>query len=262
MHAEQQVQFDLSGRVALITGASSGIGRATTLAFARAGAITVGTGLDTEQGAETVRLLEDVGGTGVFIEADVTDLDQVVAAVKATVDAYGRLDFAFNNAGISGSLGRVADLSESEWQRVIDVNLTGVWRSMRAELPVMLAQGCGAIVNCSSVLGLVAMAGSAAYVASKHGIIGLTKAAALEYAASGIRINAVSPGFVETPMIEQVIGSTAAAQAPLVALEPIGRLGQPDEIGRAVVWLCSDAASFVTGTSLVVDGGWIAGYRL
>jgi NAD(P)-dependent dehydrogenase (short-subunit alcohol dehydrogenase family) len=196
------------------------------------------------------------------VVANVTNSTQVEQAVAAAVETFGRLDYAFNNAGVAGKPGRTAEVTEEDWLRVIDINLTGVWRCMRAELPVMLAQGSGAIVNCSSVLGLVALANNAAYVASKHGVIGLTRAAALEYATSGIRINAISPGFVETPMLGLSAVSPEAARERFVALEPMGRLGAPEEIARAVVWLCSDAASFVTGTSLVVDGGWISGYRM
>ncbi|CAN5729751.1 SDR family oxidoreductase [soil metagenome] len=254
--------IDMTGKVALVTGGSSGIGRATALTFARAGAQVVATGLDPSDGEETVALIAEPGGQAIFIEADVTDAARVENMVRRTVDTYGRLDYAFNNAGISGRGAPAADISIDDWGKVIDVNLTGVWLSMKYEIPQMLSQGGGAIVNCSSVLGHVALKGNAAYVASKHAILGLTKTAALDYAASGIRITAVCPGFIRTPMIEGAVGSDEDALAPLVALEPIGRLGTPDEIANLVVWLCSDEASFVTGSSMVADGGWIAGYQL
>lgn len=252
---------DMTGRVAIITGASSGIGRAAAVAFARAGARVVGAGLDPDKGAETIRLVEEAGGEGIFVEADVTRADQVERMVAAAVETYGRIDYGFNNAGIGGESAPAADLTEDDWRRVIDINLTGVWLCMKAEIPRMLERGGGAIVNTSSVLGLVGIAGSAAYVASKHGIIGLTKAAALDYAKQGIRINAISPGFIETPMIGATPYTAREALAPMIELEPIGRLGQPREVADAVVWLCSDQASFVTGSAMVVDGGWNAGYQ-
>ncbi len=252
----------MTGKVALVTGASSGIGRATAIAFARAGARVVAAGLNPGHGEETLMAIREAGGEGLFVEADVTDADQVQNMVNVTVETYGRLDYAFNNAGIAGPMGSAADYSPEDWRKVIDVNLTGVWLSMKYEIPEMLRQGSGAIVNCSSVLGQVGFAGSSAYVASKHGILGLTKSAALDYATSGIRITAVCPGFIRTPMIEEAVGSSDEALAPLVALEPIGRVGEPEEIADLVVWLCSEQASFITGSSMVADGGWIAGYRM
>ncbi len=253
---------DMSGKVALVTGGSTGIGRATAIAFGRAGARVVVTGLNPEDGKTAVAELEESGGEGFFIAADVSDATQVEDMVRQTIDAYGRLDYAFNNAGISGPMGPSADYEPEDWRRVIDVNLTGVWLSMKYEIPEMLRQESGVIVNCSSVLGHVGFAGSSAYVAAKHGVLGLTKSAALDYATSGIRITAVCPGFIRTPMIEGAIGDDDEALAPLVGLEPIGRLGTPEEIANLVVWLCSDDASFVIGSSVVADGGWIAGYRL
>ena len=254
--------IDMGGKVAVITGAGTGIGRATAVAFARAGARVVGAGIDGDRGEETMRLVREAGGEGLFVEADVTRADQVERMVGEAIDRYERLDYAFNNAGIAGESGPAADISEEGWRRVIDVNLTGVWLCMKYEIPRMLEQGGGAIVNCSSVLGLVALANSAPYVASKHALVGLTKSAAIDYAAQGIRINAINPGWIRTPMIDRAIGESDEALAPLVQLEPIGRVGRPEEIGKAVVWLCSDQASFVTGSTIVVDGGWISGYRL
>lgn len=252
---------DMTGKVALVTGGSTGIGRATALAFARAGARVVVSGLDPDEGAETIAGIEEHCGEGIFLTSDVTDPQQVEEMVRRTVEAYGRLDYAFNNAGISGRGGLAGDITLEDWQQVIDVNLTGVWLSMKAEIPQMLSQGGGVIVNCSSVLGHVALNGIAPYVASKHAVLGLTKAAALDYATTGIRITAVCPGFIRTPMIVPDDSTDDEALAPFVALEPMGRLGTPDEVANLVVWLCLDEASFITGSSVVVDGGWIAGYR-
>ncbi len=253
---------NMDGRVALVTGASSGIGRATAVAFARAGAKVVGIGLDPELGEETMRLVAAEGAEGFFVAADVTDAGQVERAVAETIDRFGRLDYAFNNAGITGPSGPSGDYAEDDWRRVIDVNLTGVWLSMKYELARMTERGNGVIVNCSSVLGHVGISGSSGYVASKHAVIGLTKSAALDYAEQGIRILAVCPGFIETPMIEGALSASEESRARFLAVEPIGRFGDPDEVAKTVVWMCSDDASFMTGASLVVDGGWIAGYRL
>lgn len=252
---------DMRGKVALVTGATRGIGRATAVAFARAGAIVVGLGRSVEDGHETLRLVREAGGEGAFVRADVTDARQLEEAVAETLRRFGRLDYAFNNAGIAGSGAPAGEYTEEEWRRIIDVNLTGVWLAMKYELPPMLAQGSGVIVNNSSALGHVAIPGQAAYVASKHAILGLTKAAALDYAGRGVRVCAICPGFVETAMVG---GDTMspASRAAMLSVEPIGRLGRPEEIANAVVWMCSDEATFMTGSAMVLDGGWLAGHRL
>ena len=247
------------GKVALVTGAGSGIGRATSLAFVREGARVVVSDINSEGGEETVSMIRHSGGEAAFIHANVTRADQVEAMVAKTVEAYGRLDAAFNNAGIA-TINRVPihEYPEDEWDRIVDIDLKGVWLCMKYEIPHMLRQGSGAIVNTSSIAGLVAMPGRSAYVASKHGVIGLTKTAALEYAKQGIRVNAVSPGYIRTPMVEPVIAANPALEKQIVANQPIGRLGTPEEIAEAVLWLSSDAASFVTGHTMAVDGAYVA----
>ena len=247
----------LDGKVALVTGAASGIGRASALAFARSGARVVVSDVARDGAEETVRLVCSNGGEARFIEADVSRSGDVEGLVKATVETYGRLDCAHNNAGIAAGGGPTAELPLDVWERVLRVNLTGVFLCLRAELGQMLRQGGGAIVNTASVAGLVGGAGIAAYVASKHGVVGLTKATALEYAAQGIRINAVCPGLVRTPMTAGLLADPERAAGAL-AREPIGRVGTPEEIAAAVVWLCSDAAAFVTGLAMAVDGGYVA----
>ena len=246
-------QFE--GKVALITGAGSGIGRATALAFAREGAKVVVVDRTPPGGDETVEMIRAEGGEAVLVWADVSIDEQMEAMVAKTMDAFGRLDFAFNNAGIEGQSGLVHDYSEAEFDRVIAVNLKGVFLSMKYELPVMLAAGGGVIVNCSSIAGLVGFPGSPAYVASKHGVVGLTKTAALDYALSGIRVNAICPGVIATPMVDRALGSSAEADATIAQMEPMGRAGLPEEIASAALWLCSDGAAFTTGQAIAVDGG-------
>ncbi len=241
-------QFD--NRVALVTGAASGIGRASALAFAREGASVVVADVDAPGGAKTVEQIESNGGSAIFVEADVSKPADVKALVERTVHAYGRLDLAHNNAGILGARALTAECSEENFDRLIAINLKGVWLCMRHEIPQMLKQGAGAIVNTASAAGVVGMWGLPAYVASKHGVAGLTKTAAVEYVRSGIRVNAVCPGFIDTPLTQALGGQT---EGPKVVL-PIGRLGTPEEVAEAVVWLCSDAASYVTGHLLMVDG--------
>ena len=245
-------------RVALVTGASFGIGRATALALAGEGARVVLSDVRAEGGAEVMRAIRDRGGDAVFVEADVSRAADVARMIGAAVKTYGRLDCAFNNAGIEGVVAPTAECSEENWDRVLATNLKGVWLCMKEELRVMLPRGRGAIVNCSSVAGLIGFPGLPAYVASKHGIVGLTKTAALETAERGVRVNAVCPGVVRTAMIDRIIAAQPALQSQLVASEPMARMASPEEIASAVVWLLSDAASFVTGQAIAVDGGWVA----
>ena len=248
----------LDGKVALITGAGSGIGRASALAFAREGAKVAVTDIVIEGGEETVRLVKEAGGEAFFIKVDVANAADVEAMVNTVVDTYGRIDCAYNNAGVEGRLASTDEYPEDVFDKVIDINLTGVWLCMKYELPHMLKQGSGAIVNTASGAGLIGVDGMSAYVASKHGVVGLTKTAALEYAKSGIRVNAVCPGLIQTPMVERLTAEQPQLGEALVAAEPVGRTGKPEEIAESVVWMCSDAASFVTGHAMSVDGGYVA----
>lgn len=248
----------LDRKAAIITGASSGIGRATALVFARYGARLALGDVDPDGGHETEQMVKDLGVDVFFRPTDVTSSEQVAALVAATVDTYGGLDCAFNNAGIEGEMAPLPDIADADWDRVLGVNLRGVWVGLRHEIPAMLASGGGAIVNTASVAGLVGFANLAPYVASKHGVVGLTRTAALEYAAQGIRVNAVCPGVIRTPMVARVFEEDPAMEEQMSAMEPIGRLGEPGEIGEAVAWLASDAASFVTGQAIAVDGGLTA----
>ena len=241
---------ELGGRVALVTGAGSGIGRATALAFARGGARVAVADVARRNGEDTVALIAASGGSAVFVPVDVADAASVEAMVAATVAHYGRIDCAFNNAGILPAKARTADCTEDDWDRTISVNLKGVWLCMKHEIRRMLAQGGGAIVNASSVAGLKGYALTSPYVASKHAIVGLTRTAAIEYGPDNIRINAVCPGAVMTDLVR---GLGTSVQ-PLAG-RPMARYADPDEIAAAVVWLCSDAASFVTGSALPIDGG-------
>ena len=253
-----QSEMDFTGKVALVTGAASGIGRATALAFAKKGASVIVADLEEDGGLQTSHMIERLGPKSMYIRCDVSKQEEVKRVLEKTLDTFGRLDCAFNNAGVEGNQGMTPDCTEANWNRVVDVNLKGVWLCMKYEIPLMLKQGGGTIVNCSSIAGLIGFQGIPAYVASKHGVIGLTKTAALEYAKLNIRVNAVCPGVIQTAMIDRFVHGEAQIQKQLVEGEPIGRVGQPEEVAQAVLWLCSDAASFVTGHSLAVDGGWVA----
>jgi NAD(P)-dependent dehydrogenase (short-subunit alcohol dehydrogenase family) len=249
-----------SGKVALITGASSGIGKATAFLFAQNGVRTVLTDISEADGQKVAaEIVKTFDTPSVFIKCDVSKSAEVKKLIEQTVSHFGRLDYAFNNAGIEGITNTTSECTEENWDKTINTNLKGVWLCMKYEIEQILKQGHGgAIVNCSSIAGLVGFTGIPAYSASKHGVLGLTKTAALEYAKSGIRINAVCPGVIETPMIDRFTGGDPKAAAQMSASEPIGRMGHPEEIAEAVFWLCSERSSFVTGHSLVADGGWVA----
>lgn len=250
---------ELHGKVGIVTGGTSGIGRDAAILFAKAGAKVVVAGRREVEGKETIDLVRAAGGDGLFVKTDVAKAAEVQALVQQTVEKFGRLDVAFNNAGIEGSWIPIAEQSEEDWDRTIDINLKGTWLCLKYEIQQMLKQGGGgAIVNMASVAGLIGSNGAATYCASKHGVMGLTKSAALETARSGIRVNVVCPAVIETPMGERIFGAPEMKKFAL-GLHPIGRLGKPMEVAEAVVWMCSDRASFMTGQSLVLDGGFLAG---
>lgn len=250
----------LSGRVALVTGAATGIGQTSAAVFAERGARLVLADVDVDGGEATAASIREAGGEAVFVRADVSDATDVQAMVAAAITRYGRLDCALNNAGIDGRMAPTHELAENEWDRVIAVNLRGVFLCMKYEIRQMLAQPSGgAIVNVSSVAGLQGYATLSPYAAAKHGVLGLTKSAALEYAKRGIRINALCPGAVRTPMIDDALRQGLMSEAQMIAMEPIGRIGEPREIADAAAWMCSDEASFMLGHAMVVDGGIMAG---
>ncbi len=252
------IKYDYQRSVAFVTGASTGIGRATALGFGKCNAHVAVVDINEDAGLETVDIITASGGRAHFIKCNVSDGNEVERAVEETVKILGSLDFAFNNAGIEGHQALTSECSLENWDQVINVNLKGVWLCMKNQIPQMLKQGRGTIVNCSSIAGLIGFPGIPAYVASKHGVIGLTKTAALEYAKQNIRVNAICPGVVQTPMIDRFVHGEAQVRKQLTEKEPLGRVGEPDEIAAAALWLCSESASFVTGHSLVVDGGWVA----
>jgi NAD(P)-dependent dehydrogenase (short-subunit alcohol dehydrogenase family) len=250
---------ELEGKVGLVTGGTSGIGRDTAVLFAKAGAKVVVAGRREREGNETIELIRAAGGDGLFVKTDVAKAPEVETLVKKVVETFGRLDVAFNNAGIEGVWTSIVNESEEDWDRTFDINLKGVWLCLKYEIRQMLKQkGGGAIVNMASVAGLIGLAGAAAYCASKHGVIGLTKSVALETARTGIRINTVCPAVVETPMADRLY-SAPQVNKFVLGLHPVGRFGKPMEIAEAVLWMCSDRASFMTGQSLVLDGGFLAG---
>lgn len=243
-------------KVVIVTGGSFGIGRSAAIAFAKKGAkITIA---DCIEDSETLSHIKAFGGEAIFVKCNVSNAEEVKAMVEKTVSTFGGLDYAFNNAGTEGTSAITHECTEEIWGKVIDVNLKGVWLCMKYEIEYMLKQGKGAIVNNASIAGLGGFQGAPAYVASKHGVIGLTKTAALEYAKSGIRVNAVCPGIIKTDMIDRVTGKDKEIEKMFEGMEPVGRMGQPEEVAEVTVWLCSDAASFITGDAIAVDGGWSA----
>ncbi len=256
--AMSEMRVDLSGKVAIVTGAASGFGRATARLLGESGASLVVSDIDIDGGEGCAAQIRAAGGEATFVPADVSNTAEVERMVATAVERFGRLDLAYNNAGIMGSAHPLAEMPEEQWRRALDVMLTGVFLCMKAELPVLLETGGGAIVNCSSGAGLIGFPGQAGYVAAKHGVVGLTKVAALEYGSQGIRINAICPGTARTKMVDAVIAEQPELEAQLLDLHPIGRIAEPDEIARTVLWLFSDAASFVSGAAIPVDGGFVA----
>jgi len=247
-----------SGKVALVTGGASGLGRVSAIELAREGAKVVVSDVAVSDGEATVQIITSAGGQAIFIKADVTQSNEVEAMVQDTIKIFGRLDFALNNAGIDGVRARTADYPEAVWHQVIALNLTGVFICLKSELAVMVKQGSGVIVNMSSVAGVTGFPGHAAYTASKHGVIGLTKTAAIDYAKAGIRVNAICPAYTRTPMLARMLEQKPDLEAKLISRVPLRRLGTAEEIAQAAIYLFSDAAAFITGHSLVMDGGIVA----
>jgi len=250
------METSFKNKVVIVTGSAFGIGRATALAFSKKGAkIAL---VDWSEDTETLTQIKQAGGEAIFIKCDVSKKEDVKAMVEKTVATFGTIDCAFNNAGIEGASALTADCTEDNWDKTLNVNLKGIWLCMKYQIPEMLKTGKGAIVNCSSVAGLVGFAGLPAYVASKHGVIGLTKTTALEYAKQGIRVNAVCPGVIQTAMMDRLTGKKKEVEAQFIGLEPMNRMGEAEEIANTVVWMCSDEASFITGHAMAVDGGFVA----
>lgn len=248
---------ELDGKVAIVTGAASGIGRTTAQFFARDGARVVVSDVDEQGGEETVQLIKQEGGEARFVKTDVSKHEECQAMVSKTVETYGRLDLACNNAGISGEQNPTADYTIEGWQRLIGINLSGVFYCMKYEIPAMLKSGGGAIVNVASILGQVGFASAPAYVTSKHGVVGLTGNAAIEYGPHNIRVNSIGPGFIHTPMTSDLEKDKDTFER-LKSMHPIGRFGKPEEVAELIIWLCSDKASYVTGAYYPVDGGYLA----
>jgi NAD(P)-dependent dehydrogenase (short-subunit alcohol dehydrogenase family) len=246
------------GKVAFVTGGGTGIGRVTALAFAREGASVAVVGHTADDINKTVGLIEEAGGKAIAITCDVTRSADIESAVQRTLETFGRLDFAFNNAGIEQPVKPILDVTDEEWSRVLDVNLRAVFLCIKHQLPPMLRQGGGVIINTSSGAGVMGIPGQGAYAASKFGLIGLTKSVALDYAAQNIRVNAICPGIIDTPMMDRFTGDTREGRERVIAQEPVGRMGRPEEIASAVLWMCSDNAAFLVGHALVMDGGQTA----
>jgi NAD(P)-dependent dehydrogenase (short-subunit alcohol dehydrogenase family) len=252
------MQLDFNGRAGIVTGGASGIGEATARAFAKAGAAVMLADVQADLGEAVAQAIRNEGGRAEFLPCDVSSEADVAAAVAGTVAAFGSLDFAFNNAGVTGTGRKTADYELADWDRLMGINLRGVFLCMKHEIRRMRARGGGAIVNTSSVAGLVGRSGSPAYVSSKHGVVGLTKTAAVEYAEDNIRVNAICPGMIATPMVERFGQADPAARAAEIAKQPMPRLGSPDEIASAVLWLCSPGGAFTTGQAIAIDGGYVA----
>ena len=242
-------------KVAIVTGGASGIGKSTAVAFASRGAKVVVS--DLQDGAETIELIKKAGGEAIFVRCDVSHDNDVKILLEKTIETYGRLDYAVNNAGIEGVQVSLQDLAEKDWDRTININLKGIWLCMKHEIPYLLKRGKGAIVNTASIAGVIGFGGMAAYVSSKHGVVGLTKVAALELAKTGIRVNALCPGVIHTPMVDRGLSNPDMEKA-YTAMIPLGSMGTPEEMAETILYLCSDASSYVTGHAMVADGGWVA----